>query len=217
MLAILQAAMTWSSAAVSCEETPDPLDYGHEEHSSLESLFEALEHPLLLYALKLTQDRNVAEDLVQEAFCRICPHLSQLDQPRPWLFRTVFNLAMSHHRARKKWLTSPGAKNTNIDEGDSEDWLSRAEEDPASPFIASGSFSPDQALEREEAYEIIRISMEILDSRSREALRLKFEENYSYKQIAEALGITSSNVGYILHHALKTLAIELQRFGLKPH
>ena len=36
-------------------------------------------------------------------------------------------------------------------------------------------------------------------------MRLKFQQNLSYREIAEILDITESNVGYILHTALTTL------------
>lgn len=210
--------MAWSSAAPTCDEPSDQSGIVSESIPNLETLFEMLERPLLLYALKLTQDRSIAEDLVQEAFCRICPLWSEIQNPRPWLFRTVYNLAMTHHRNSKKWTTAPVCAGDNSNPNDAEgapDWLDRVEEDPGSPFHSGRRSQPDQALEREEAFELTRISLETLDPRSREALRLKYEENYSYKAIGDSLGIKATHVGYILHHALKTLAIELQRMGVQ--
>ena len=42
-------------------------------------------------------------------------------------------------------------------------------------------------------------------------IHLRFEEDLSYKEIAERTGLTVGNVGYILHHALKAMAIELEK------
>jgi RNA polymerase sigma-70 factor (ECF subfamily) len=53
--------------------------------------------------------------------------------------------------------------------------------------------------------------LETLDARSRELIRLRFEEELSYKEIAESTGLTVGNVGYILHHALKAMALELEK------
>jgi RNA polymerase sigma-70 factor (ECF subfamily) len=47
-------------------------------------------------------------------------------------------------------------------------------------------------------------------------VRLKFDEDLSYKQISERTGLTTGHVGYLLHHALKTIAAELARTGLVP-
>ena len=47
-------------------------------------------------------------------------------------------------------------------------------------------------------------------------VRLKFDDDLSYQQIAERTGLSNGHVGYLLHHALKTLAAELNRAGLLP-
>jgi RNA polymerase sigma-70 factor (ECF subfamily) len=47
-------------------------------------------------------------------------------------------------------------------------------------------------------------------------VRLKFQEDLSYKQISERTGLTTGHVGYLLHHALKTLGAELAGAGLAP-
>ena len=54
-----------------------------------------------------------------------------------------------------------------------------------------------------------------LDPRSeREIVRLKFEAGLSYQDIAGATGLTVSNVGYILHHAVQSLRTQ---FHAQPH
>jgi RNA polymerase sigma-70 factor (ECF subfamily) len=63
---------------------------------------------------------------------------------------------------------------------------------------------------------LVRLSLETLDERSREVVRLKFNEDLSYKEIAKRTGLSTSHVGYHLHHALKAIAAELARTGLVP-
>ena len=60
----------------------------------------------------------------------------------------------------------------------------------------------------------MRLSLETLDDRSREVVRLKFTEGLTYKEISERMGLTTGNVGYLLHHAIKTLAEELAKNGV---
>ena len=60
----------------------------------------------------------------------------------------------------------------------------------------------------------MRLSLETLDERSRELIRLKFNEELSYKQIGARTGLKVGNVGYLLHHALKTIADELAKNGI---
>ena len=50
-----------------------------------------------------------------------------------------------------------------------------------------------------------------LPERDQEIVRLKFQQNLSYRQIADILNISEGNVGYILHHALKTLREEMSQ------
>ena len=47
--------------------------------------------------------------------------------------------------------------------------------------------------------------IEELPARQREVMRLKFQADLSYKEIGEALEITISNVGFIVHSAFKKL------------
>ena len=65
---------------------------------SLEELFTALEDPLLAYALRLTGGREVAEDVVQEAFMKLHAQFESVQTPRRWLYRTVHNLALNQRR-----------------------------------------------------------------------------------------------------------------------
>src|ERR1035437_8627471 len=65
-------------------------------------LFAALESPLLSYAMRLLGDAGVAEDWVQEAFMNLQAQFEQVRQPRPWLYRTVHNLALNHLRDAEK-------------------------------------------------------------------------------------------------------------------
>jgi RNA polymerase sigma factor (sigma-70 family) len=60
------------------------------------------------------------------------------------------------------------------------------------------------------------MSLGTLDARSREVVRLKFEEDLSYAEIGQRTGISAGNVGYLLHHALKAIGLELARTGLVP-
>ena len=172
---------------------------GEPGGETLETLFDMLETPLLLYAMKLVRQNAVAQDLVQEAFIRLHADFASVEQPRAWLYRTVHNLASNHHRRQRKIV--PFARSN---EGEDEiDWPDEAA-------------TPDQALQLLEATDQARRCLEALDERSRRLIRLKFEERESYRTISELTGISIGNVGYILHHALKQLAKELRKKGIEP-
>src|SRR5258706_4129344 len=171
------------------------------QSESIEELFSALESPLLSYALRLLGERPLAEDTVQEAFMKLHAQFAEVRDPRRWLYRTVHNLALNHRRQACKIV--PLA-------------LAMSGEPASAPETADRELLPDEQIIRGEGIGLVRLSLAALDERSREVVRLKFDEDLSYKQISERTGLTVSHVGYLLHHALKTIAAELARTRLLP-
>ncbi len=48
-------------------------------------------------------------------------------------------------------------------------------------------------------------TLEQLPENQREVIRLKFQQELSYKEISEATGLAVGNVGFLLHTGLKRL------------
>ena len=181
---------------------PDQSNAESPGPETIEELFAALESPLLSYALRFTGDLALAEDVVQEAFMKLHVEFDQVQQPQRWLYRTVRNLALNQrrHECRTISLNAPEAEagqNSVADQAD------------------TASF-PDEQIIRLEGIGLVRLGLETLDERSREVVRLKFNDELSYKEIAARTGLTVGNVGFILHHALKTIAAELAKTGVVP-
>lgn len=170
---------------------------------TIEALFAALESPLLSYALRLTAERVVAEDLVQEAFMRLHAQFAEVREPRRWLYRTVHNLALNHRRNSAKTVALDPAP----DESHSSNASYSAQE--TAPL-------PDAQIIRLENIGLVRLSLAALDERSREIIRLKFTEDLSYAEISARTGLKTGHVGYLLHHALKAIAAELAKTGVAP-
>jgi RNA polymerase sigma-70 factor (ECF subfamily) len=175
---------------------PDPVG-ATPGSETIEQLFAALESPLLAYAFRLTEATSVAEDLVQDAFMKLQAQFKDVREPKSWLYRTVHNLALNHQRQARKII-------------------------PLEPNSAAGAETadprplPDEQIVRFERIGLVRLTLEMLDERSREVVRLKFTENLSYKEISERTGLKTGHVGYLLHHALKSMADELARNGVVP-
>ena len=165
---------------------------------TIEELFAALESPLLSYADRLLGPCALAEDVVQEAFMKLHAQFNEVREPRRWLFRTVHNLALNHRRSLQKVVPMP-----QFAEGEE---APTPDPDPL----------PDEQITRLEGIGLVRLSLDTLDERTRAIVTMKFEQDLSYKQIAEKTGLTIGHVGYLLHHALKNLAAELSRNGLLP-
>lgn len=183
---------------------PDPARAEPSGWETIEELFAALESALLSYAMRLAGGLGPAEDIVQEAFMKLHAQFDEVREPRKWLYRTVHNLAVNHRRAAGKIvpLEKPGT-----DPADDR----RESDETADPQPL-----PDEQIIRLEGIGLVRLSVESLDDRSRELIRLKFNEGLSYKEISVRTGLSIGNVGYILHHALKEIAEELAKNGLVP-
>jgi RNA polymerase sigma-70 factor (ECF subfamily) len=169
------------------------------EFGSVEEAFLALEAPLLAYALRLLREPAMAQDIVQEAFVRLHADFAAVREPRRWLYRTVHNLALNQQRRDSKVVP-----------------LHPAEDDSGTPDLdlSDAQPLPDEQIARLESVGFVRLSLNALDDRSRELVRLKFTDGLSYKEISARTGLTVGHVGYLLHHALKTIEAELAKNGV---
>lgn len=161
--------------------------------STLADLFEAEEGPLLHFALGLTGRRTVAEELVQEAFMRLHPLWTGVENPRAWLYRCVRNLALNHLRDHRR--------ETGLEDG--------VESLPAAVEL------PVDDMGRREAVGLVRLFLAELPTEDRDLIHLKYHEDLKYHEIAGRTGLNAGNVGYKLHHLLKRLADALKHAGIE--
>ena len=161
---------------------------------SLEDLFEAEESPLLGFAYGFVRRREIAEELVQEAFFRIHRHWDEVENPRAWIYRATRNLCLSWIRDHKR--------ETPIDDHE--------HENTTDPDHAA----PDETVARLEAIGNLRALLADLAPADQEIVHLKYTEDLRYTQIAERTGLSVSNVGYKLHHVLRGLASSLRQTGI---
>ncbi|HON06971.1 MAG TPA: sigma-70 family RNA polymerase sigma factor [Verrucomicrobiota bacterium] len=175
----------------------------NERHSfnSIEAMYLAYEPALLRYAKQLVKDDEKAQDIVQEAFMRLHVNLNSVKQPKPYLYRTVHNISMNQIRNDGKVVQFP----SQVDGDNPSNGIDDAVD--TQPL-------PDEQISKMEAVNLTRLCLKKLDERSQQLVRLKFEEGLSYKDISERTGLSVSNVGYILHNALKDVAAELKKAGV---
>lgn len=169
-----------------------PLNKPMEEKPSLRQVFEAEESPLLRYAHGLVGQREIAEDLVQDAFIKLHAHWEEVTHPRAWLFRCIRNLALSHIRDHRR----------EVHMDTDREW-------------DSGTPDPEQALGKLEAIGTLQLLVAELHEDDRALIALKYHEGLKYDQISQRTGLSVGNVGYKLHHALKNLADSLRRLGVE--
>jgi RNA polymerase sigma factor (sigma-70 family) len=188
-------------------KTPDSPNTPAQQWGTIEEVFCALESPLLAYARRLLGSPSVAEDVVQEAFMKLHMQFSEVRQPQPWLYRTVHNLVVDHQRQSNRLVAfgdeaKGGGENASAVAGGDE--------------IADPQQIPDEQIARWEGIGLVRLVVETLDDRSKEVIRMRFDEDLSYIEIGERLGLKVGHVGYLLHHALKAMAVELTKMEVAP-
>lgn len=155
------------------------------------------------FSYQMVKDEQLAQDIVQEAFIRLQANFAEVAQPKAWLYTTTRRLAIDHLRRARKVV--PFAATGIGDRDEAEDRKSE---------LADPALTPDAQAEFNESAGVMRVCIERLEPRAQSLVRMKFIENLSYKQISQRMGMTVSNVGYSLHHALKSLEVELNKEGI---
>lgn len=139
------------------------------------------------YLRVLGCDASTADDLTQETFLRVLrrntfvQHSEQATSE--YLRRTAYNLLVSNHRKLGRMQVSDSV--TLLDES----WQRWAGKD----------------LTGDEAVDALRLCMESLTDRAKDALRMRFVENLPRVQIGEALGITDHGARNLMQRAKSQL------------
>lgn len=165
---------------------------GQTRRAWIRAALERYEGPLVRYAARITGDAESARDVVQEAFGRLCGEdASDLNgRVGPWLFTVCRNRALDVRRKERRMTTAT----TSVLES-----VADVANDPA---IA--------ASDREEAGGVLRLLNRLPESQQ-EAIRLKFQEGMSYRQISAVTGHSVSHVGVLIHEGMKTLRAKMRR------
>ncbi len=174
------------------------------EHS--EWIQDALKHyegPLVRYAQRLTGNLELARDVVQDTFLKLCqqdrndfidmsPPGENKDSGRlaPWLYTVCRNRA---YDVRKKENRMQPMDNNHID----------ARPDSSRP--------PDVAAQTHENHALVLEIVATLSEKQQEAFSLKFEHDLTYREIAKVMDMPLSTVSYTITEVMKTL-----RKRLKP-
>lgn len=152
------------------------------------AFYELTARPVWLYLARLTGDRRLADDLLQETYYRFLRVRSSFDSDehrRHYLFRIATNLVHDHRR-RAKHAEVPAAQEPgpSPDHGDSADRLARRID--------------------------VSRAMEQLKPRERSLLWLAYAQGWSHEEIAATLGLKTASLKSLLHRARRRLAALLR-------
>lgn len=152
----------------------------------VKTALERFEGPLIRYAARITGDIDRARDVVQDTFLRLCAtDRAKVDgHLAAWLYTVCRNRAIDVSRKERRMVA--------LDEAHA--GLGTAP-DP----------SPSATAERRDAQNQVSVVVGTLPENQQEVIRLKFQDSMSYRQISEVMGLSVSNVGYLIHTAIKTI------------
>ncbi len=152
----------------------------------------------------MVRNRTVAEDIAQEVFIRVFSALSRYDPAYPfasWLNRITSNLCIDHLRREKDRTVS---LDQPIGGGDSDLLIQ----------IPSLSAGPDREMESKEMMAILEEAMGILPEHYRIIVILRHQEQLSYEEISNTLGIPLGTVKARIHRARNMIVDYFQKRGL---
>lgn len=149
------------------------------------------ERRLIGYARRILNDAARARDVVQETFLALARQPAEPDlRPRlaPWLFTVCRRKALDELRDRARLATLDHV-----------------------PEPVDRTADPARALVRGEDNQRLLSLVDGLPAAQREVVRLRFQEDFSYEEIAAVTARSVSHVGVLLHQAMKALRHDWQR------
>ncbi len=167
--------------------------YKEGDAGAFRELVERYSTPIYNLAMRLLRDPMEAENVAQEAFLRIIISIDRmrLDLPfKPYLFRIAVNLCYDNLRMKKPLLFSESESVNEIVE-DLPEMLDR--------------------IEKDELQSQMRAVIETLPAHYRAAVVLRYNEDFSYEEIAQALNLPLNTVRTHLRRAKEQLKLKLER------
>src|SRR5947209_10775378 len=171
--------------------------------TAFNELVRRYERKIFRLAMHITQNREDAEDVLQETFLKAYEHLDQFKGDAKfytWIVRIAVNQALMKLRRRK--TDKSVSLDETIDTG----------EDTVVREIAAWGEDPEQQFTREELGEILNTAIESLQPPYRSVFVLRDIEDLSTEETAEALDLSIPAVKSRLLRARLQLREKLTRY-----
>jgi len=144
------------------------------------------ESPLINYAATIVHDADRAKDVVQDTFIRL--YKQDVEKVKvglkSWLYTVCRNRALDILRKEQRMVVTDDVVLSNE---------------------AVTEKSPDKTIVQNEKIQRVMSYMERLSENQQLCIQLKFQQGYSYSEIEEKTGLSSSNIGFLIHSGLKKL------------
>ncbi len=171
---------------------------------AMEELFGRFQKPLFNFFYRMVGRREIAEDLVQETFIKLCRFGHTFNGSNAkfttWLYSVAGNQCRDHlrHAARRPEMPVADMAETF------------SEEDQVELPPASLESPVEEHLLRMELREELQVAIKSLPDKERTAIMLREYQGMEYKEIAETLGCPIGSVKVLIFRARQKLRERLK-------
>ncbi|MGA1845266.1 MAG: RNA polymerase sigma factor [bacterium] len=176
---------------------------------SFRVLVERYKGALFNLAYRLSHDRDMAEDMAQEAFVRAYENLHRFDRKRSfftWLYTICTNVTINELKRRER------SREAGHWEGPQARYEVEHFDRPSTGRLAEG----EKRIEKKREQALIDQLLRQIPEEYRTAVILRYQEELSYLEIAEILNISLSLAKVRVHRGiekLRTLLMETEKKG----
>ncbi|MDR0817227.1 MAG: sigma-70 family RNA polymerase sigma factor [Clostridiales Family XIII bacterium] len=160
------------------------------ERAAFEELYKLKTREILFYTMQHLNSKADVEDVAQEVVIRMYENIGKLKSPyafNAWMYRIIKFVCYSHNR-----------KNRHAAAGGSDEELNIiADTDESS--------SPESSAEHRERSEMIFRAITGMPPKQRDSIVMYYYDEMSYKEIAEAMGVSINTVSTNILKGKKTL------------
>ncbi len=161
-----------------------------------------LKNELFRLALRITLNRDDAEDVVQETMLKVWNRRNQWSELESI---EAFCLTVCRNVALDK-MKRADSQNTSLEEGGGLEHVDR-----------SYSANPEEQAVQRDRVELVRKLVEQLPEKQRTCMQLRDMEGKAYKDIAQVMGITEQQVKVNIFRARQTIKqrfLQIEQHGL---
>ncbi len=171
----------------------------HGDEGAAREIVHRFERPVFSLIYRMVRDRELAEDLSQEAFVRTLNNLRRYDPAykfSSWLFKIAYNLTIDHLRKKDLEVVSiQGAP----------DAVTGDRQAATAITLPSSDERPDELLEARALGSEIETAIDRLRPDYRTAILLRHVEGHSYEEIATIMDVPLGTVKTYIHRARNEL------------
>jgi RNA polymerase sigma factor (sigma-70 family) len=174
------------------------------DEKAFEELLRMYRSSVFSICLRMVRNSTIAEDIAQEVFIKVFSALNRYDPTFPfssWINRITSNLCIDHLRREKE-------RTISLDQpvgGEDDDLLIQ---------VPSREAGPDRRMESNEMMAALEEALGNLPEHYRIIVILRHQEQLSYEEIADTLGIPLGTVKARIHRARNIIMEHFERKGL---